>query len=228
MTAFVDLQAIFEKHRNKDVAVPMAAYMRNHFVFYGIKTPQRNALSKPIIADLKATGGVDWGFVKACWADEHRECQYVACTYLIAVQDRLTIDDLPQLRLLVETKSWWDTIDRLDRIIGNIGLRDPSLDEIMLVWSRDPNFWVRRIAIDHQLLRKTTTNTDLLEQILVNNLDSQEFFINKAIGWALRDYSKTNPAWVEAFIQRYRAQMDSLSIREGSKYLSKANVDSKK
>ena len=89
----------------------------------------------------------------------------------------------------------------------------------MLQWSTDEDFWIRRIAIDHQLLRKEKTNTQLLEQIIINNLGSSEFFINKAIGWSLRDYSKTNPDWVRDFINRYKERMDKLSVREASKYI---------
>ena len=80
-------------------------------------------------------------------------------------------------------------------------------------------FWLRRIAIDHQLNRKEKTNKELLEKIIVNNLGSSEFFINKAIGWSLREYSKTNPAWVKNFINRYKDKLDKLSIREASKYI---------
>lgn len=112
-----------------------------------------------------------------------------------------------------------ETIDFLDRVIGDIGLRDARVDELMLEWSTDEDFWVRRIAIDHQLLRKEKTNTALLEKIIVNNLGSDEFFINKAIGWSLRDYSKTDPEWVRNFIDRYRDRMDKLSIREAGKYI---------
>ena len=83
----------------------------------------------------------------------------------------------------------------------------------------DDNIWLRRVAIDHQLLRKEKTDTNLLEKILVNNLNHTEFFINKAIGWALRDYSKTNPQWVKDFIEKYKNNMASLSIREASKYI---------
>ena len=90
----------------------------------------------------------------------------------------------------------------------------------MLAWSQDDDFWIRRVAIEHQLLRKDKMNIELLNTILENNLDSSEFFINKAIGWALRDYSKTNPDWVKDFISKHHAEMASLSIKEGSKYLS--------
>ena len=89
----------------------------------------------------------------------------------------------------------------------------------MLKWSKDEDFWVRRIAIDHQLCRKEKTNTELLEKIIVNNFGSNEFFINKAIGWSLRDYSKTNPKWVKEFVEKYKDKMDKLSIKEASKYI---------
>lgn len=90
----------------------------------------------------------------------------------------------------------------------------------MLAWSKDDDFWVRRVAIEHQLLRKDKMNVELLNAILENNLGSSEFFINKAIGWALRDYSKTNPNWVENFIRKHHTEMATLSIKEGRKYLS--------
>ena len=112
-----------------------------------------------------------------------------------------------------------DTIDGLDRIVGNIAFFDERINNLMLEWSTDDDFWVRRIAIDHQLCRKDKTNTQLLEKILVNNFGSSEFFINKAIGWSLRDYSKTNPDWVRNFVETYKDKMDKLSIREASKYL---------
>ena len=89
----------------------------------------------------------------------------------------------------------------------------------MLEWSQDENIWVRRVAIDHQLLFKEKTDEELLGKIIQNNLGSKEFFINKAIGWSLRDYSKTNPQWVAGFIEEHREKLAPLSIREGSKYL---------
>lgn len=89
----------------------------------------------------------------------------------------------------------------------------------MLEWSTDQDLWMRRIAIDHQLCRKEKTNTELLEKIIVNNFGSSEFFINKAIGWSLRDYSRTDPDWVICFLQTYSDKMDKLSVREASKYL---------
>jgi len=120
---------------------------------------------------------------------------------------------------LAVTKSWWDTVDSLDTIIGDIAFRDRRVDEILLSWSRDDNIWLRRIAINHQRKRKDKTDTALLEEIIRNNLGSDEFFINKAIGWSLREYSKTNPVWVRDFLDRYRGRLARLSVREGSKYI---------
>lgn len=155
----------------------------------------------------------------ASWAQEHREFQYNALDYLAACKQYLTPDDIPWLRRFAEAKSWWETINRLDTIIGDIVLRHPELNSLMLEWAQDANFWIRPIATDHQRPRKERTDTQLLEEIIVKNFGSTEFFINKAIGWALREYSKTDPAWVADFIDRYRAQLAPLSIREGAKRL---------
>ena len=126
---------------------------------------------------------------------------------------------IENIKKLVLKKSWWDTIDSLDEIVGSLSLAYPEVNKTILEWSLDKNIWLRRIAIDHQLLRKEKTNTELLEQIIVNNLGSKEFFINKAIGWSLRDYSKTNKQWVSDFIAKYRDDLSQLSIKEASKYL---------
>ncbi|CAI3305142.1 DNA alkylation repair protein [Enterococcus cecorum] len=108
----------------------------------------------------------------------------------------------------------------LAQVVGNIALKDSRVEEEMLAWSREENIWVQRIAILYQLRFKEKTNTAQLEQILLNCLGTNEFFINKAIGWSLREYSKTNPDWVRDFLEKYQEQMANLSIREASKYLS--------
>jgi 3-methyladenine DNA glycosylase AlkD len=110
-------------------------------------------------------------------------------------------------------------VDGIDVIIGDVALRFPEVNDTLLAWSIDENIWLRRIAIDHQLMRKEKTNTELLERILVNNFGQTEFFINKAIGWSLRDFSKTNPDWVRGFIERHRHEMAPLSIKEAGKYV---------
>ncbi|CQR24670.1 DNA alkylation repair enzyme [Streptococcus varani] len=209
----------FYEARNPEQAVQMEAYMRHQFPFLGIQTSKRRQLSKDFISLSKADKAIDWEFVSELWNLEEREFQYFATDYLRDLQQFLTVDDIPNLRQLVISKSWWDTVDSLDRTIGNINFPSSEIDQIMLDWSTDDNFWLRRIAIDHQLLRKDRMKTALLEKILVNNLDQSEFFINKAMGWILRDYSKTNPEWVEDFLNRNRNGLSNLTIREASKYI---------
>lgn len=218
---FHTLLSTLKQNANPLRAVPMKAYMKNKFEFLGIAKPQLVKIAKPWITvnkkdkDIK----VSWDFVQSCWQCPYRELQYCALVYLQNTKHLLTPDDIPRLQALITDKSWWDTSDVLDRIVGDIALRYPVVNDVLLAWSVSDNLWLRRVAIDHQLLRKGRTDTALLEQILVNNLGSKEFFINKAIGWALRDYSKTDSQWVRSFIERYRDNMASLSIREASKYL---------
>ena len=203
---------------NPDDAVAMKAYMKNKFEFLGVKTLARRKLTKTFFKQ-GTDFVIDWNFINEAWNNPYRELQYTALDYLEIRKKLLTPSDLPRLKKLAQTKSWWDTIDFLDRLVGSIIARFPETKEIIVAWSCDEDIWLRRLAIDYQLLRKEKTDTELLEKILVNNLGRTEFFINKAIGWALRDYSKTNPDWVRDFIERYRAEMAALSIREGSKYL---------
>ena len=203
---------------NPDNAVAMKAYMKNKFEFLGVKTPARRKLAKAFFKQ-QTDSVIDWDFINESWSNPYRELQYAVLDYLESRKKLLIPSDLSRLKKLAQTKSWWDTIDFLDRLVGSIIARFPETKEIILAWSRNEDIWLRRLAIDHQLLRKEETDTELLEKILVNNLGQTEFFINKAIGWALRDYSKTNPDWVRDFIERHQAEMAALSIREGSKYL---------
>lgn len=219
MDKYLEIKKLFEQNEDKENAIAMAKYMRNLFEFYGLATPKRKKLYKDFLKEEKKNKKVDWDFLDKCYLDSHREFQYLVSDYLITMNDYLTYDDIPKIKKYVKTKQWWDTIDFLDRVIGEIGLKDNRVDDLMLEWSCDNDFWVRRIAIDHQLCRKEKTNTELLEKILVNNFGSDEFFINKAIGWALRDYSKTNPLWIREFLSKYKDKMNNLSIKEASKYI---------
>lgn len=216
---YQEIKARFEAIANPDHAVPMAKYMRNQFKFYGIKAQPRKAAEKELIRQAKQAKAINWQSLAQIWDDPHREMQYFVADYLVGMARFLTYEDLPQMKKFVTTKQWWDTIDTLVKVYGKVGLQDDRVDNLMLTWSTAADFWLRRVAIEYQLLRKTKTKPDLLATILENNLGSDEFFINKAIGWALRDYSKTNPAWVRAFIENQQAGLSQLSIREGSKYL---------
>jgi len=214
MHVFDDLRAV----ANPAKAAEMRAYMRDQFDFLGVATPIRRAVSRPF---LKTTdkNHVDWPFVSDCWNQPEREFQYLAVDYLAVCRHALTGADIPALRLLITTKSWWDTVDGIDTLVGDVVARDPSVKPTMLAWSKDDNIWLRRVAIDHQLLRKQDTDVPLLRQIIENNLGHTEFFVTKAIGWALRDYAKTDPDWVRRFVDDNRERLAPLSIREATKHL---------
>ncbi|GAB2021089.1 DNA alkylation repair protein [Pseudolactococcus yaeyamensis] len=213
----------FLAHENPDNASGMKRYMKNHFEFLGIKTPERRVLSKDFLREKAKEGCVDWSLVDKLWAQDYREFQYLAGDYLKKVQKWLTLADLDKLYALAIQKSWWDSIDFLDEHVGSIVRRFPQAKATMLVWSQDDNFWIRRLAIDHQLGFKLETDADLLATIIKNNLGSDEFFINKAIGWSLREYSKVAPDWVREFIAEHDADLSNLSIREGLKVLNRSH-----
>lgn len=195
---------------NPERAPGMKAYMRDQFSFLGMSTPERRKASREVLrGPLKAP---DWQFVEDCWAAAEREFQYVACDHLSKVP--LELADLPHLKELVTRKSWWDTVDPLVKSIGRA-----SNAAAMREWAVDPNLWVRRVAILHQLGRGSDTDTVLLAEIILKNLGSREFFINKAIGWALRDYARQNPEWVRGFLAEHETQLALLSRREAAKHL---------
>lgn len=201
--------------------IPMEKYMKNNFKFLGIKSVERRELSKDFLRKEKDI--INWEEVFYLWELEEREFQYIALDYLKARKKFLKIDDLENLLKLAKKKPWWDTIDLLAPLVGEAIFDFKDKNKLMLDLSKDENMWLRRIAILHQLKFKEDTDEKLLEEIIKNNFGSKEFFINKAIGWILREYSKTNNIWVRNFLDEYKSVLSPLSIREGSKILKKNN-----
>ena len=201
-----------------DDAVAMKAYMKNKFEFLGVKTPARRKLTKAFFKQ-QTDSVIDWFFINESWDNPYREMQYVGMDYLNVVSKQLTPQDLPHIELLITRKSWWDTIDALDKVIGGIFLNFPEIRPLLIRWSQHDNIWLRRVAIDCQLSLKQKTDKALLSEVIQNNFGQSEFFINKAIGWALREYGKTHPDWVRNFVQQHREKMAPLSVREALKRL---------
>ena len=210
----LDLITDLEENRNELLAESMSKYMQDKFRFLGVRGATRTEIYKKYFPDARKTKTIDWDFVENCWNKEEREFQYVVVYYLKAMQKFLKREDISRLKYLIVTKSWWDTVDLLAKVVGSLIIRIKGYDQIMLEWSKDSNIWLRRVAILYQLSLKDKVDKQVLDEILVNNLGDSEFFINKAIGWVLRDYSKYNSEWVREFIKKNKANMANLSIRE--------------
>ncbi len=223
MKPYLDaIQQLYAQQANPEQALPMKKYMRDQFEFLGIKSPQAQALFKqlkaeqglPEIAQLEA-------IVRTLWDWPEREYQYLALTLLDKSQKRLTPDFLPLLEWLITTKSWWDTVDSIaSHNVGKLLRQYPeSRDRTLVPWRQSENIWLRRTTILFQLGYKTETDADLLFAIATENRQSTEFFIQKAIGWALREYSKTDADAVSAFVST--VELAPLSQREALKWLKK-------
>lgn len=212
------LTASFHAHRNPEKSLQMENYVKNNFPFLGIQIPIRSTLQKTFLQNLKSEKKIDWDLVYRLWNEKEREFQYVAIDYLIAKKKQLTPTDLNLIKELISTKSWWDSVDLLaSHLVGFIFQHFPETQEEILQWATSENLWLRRTSIICQLKSKSNTNTAFLTQTITSNLNSNEFFINKAIGWALREYSKSDPKWVSEFIEKH--SLHSLSKKEASKHL---------
>ena len=220
-----EIREIFAKNASPSDKKPMEAYMRNLFEFYGIRAGKRRELSKPYIKEAKKRDKIDWDFLESLFKDNMREVNYLGLDILRAQAHLLSLSDFDRLVDLAKIHPWWDTIDVIDTIIGSLGLIDSSFEEKILDLSESSNFLLRRISIGHQRKYKDKTRTDLLAKIIKTNIQiptqtkDEKFFIEKSIGWALREYSKTNPSWVRDFLDENKDQLPALSRREASKYL---------
>lgn len=225
----------FRQYKNEENAEKQAAYLRHQFEFIGLKTPERRLLAKDFLNEKKGDKQIDWELIFEFWNLPEREFQYLALDYLHQMKKWLIFDDMEKIKKLTVSKSWWDTVDALDELVGHLLLTGrkqatendsiayEQVKTLVKEWAQAENFWIRRIAIDCQLSFKNQTDLELLsyniEKNLLGSSFADEFFIMKAIGWALRDLAKTNSAWVIKFIEEHENKMAKLSIREASKHL---------
>ncbi len=207
-----------EKMGDSEQGEKMSAYMQGRFPFLGVPKPDLKRYIKPYLKESRKLE-FDWDFVHRCWGKPYREAQYIAVEYILLNEKQLLDQDINNIQKLITEKSWWDTVDSLDSVAGTIVLKYPYLKAVMRQWSKSDNIWLCRASIDFQQKYKEKTDTVLLEEIICNNLGTNEFFINKAIGWSLRDYSKVNPEWVIDFLRKHKNNLSALSMKEASKYL---------
>lgn len=212
---------IFSEQQDEAQAKPMGKYMKHHFLFLGIKTPERKVLLRKFYEEtgILNESELPLTFIQECWSLSYREYHYAVLSVLARRPKWLNEGHVPLLKELVTTNSWWDSVDTLaSNIIGPFFRdRHPLAIQVTEEWKTDENLWLRRAAILYQLKYKLDTDEELLYEIIRLNRKDNQFFIQKAIGWALREYSKTNPDSVKRFIEE--TDLARLSVREGLKYI---------
>ena len=214
------LKTLFEQNADPVQAAPMKKYMRDQFEYLGIKTPQNPALQKAFYKEqgLPELSELD-EILRDLWSLPEREFQYVGMGLLGKFEKQFPAKFIDTVEYLIVTKSWWDTVDAIaSHTVGTHFKRFPKIREAYLKkWRESKNMWMRRTAILFQLGYKKETNFELLSEIIRENLGSDEFFINKAIGWALRQYAYTDPSGVKKFVKS--TALHPLSRREAMKHL---------
>lgn len=220
MTRF--LAAELAKVGDPKRATDMAAYMKTDMPFYGVSSPERAKVYRQLRSRFPITSRADYvSAVRAMWERPHREERYCAISLAVDHAEYVTIGSVPLYRRMIREGAWWDFVDEIAaHLIGKVLLDDrermaPKLDR----WIDDENMWIRRTAILSQLKHKAATDQDRLFGYCLKRADEKEFFIRKAIGWALREYAKTEPDAVRTFALEHRDRLSGLSFREATKHL---------
>lgn len=216
-----DLDATYRAAEDPTQATAMARYMRDQFLFLGITNPARRRLDSALRRETAADPGALPEIARWCFAQDPREFQYFACDALrAAAPRRLDAAHLELGRELITSKSWWDTVDTLaSNVVGPLVRRFPELLGEMDRWIEDSDLWLRRSAILHQLKYGADTDVDRLFGYVERTMAERDFFIRKAIGWALRQLATTDPEAVRAFVARNERSLSPLSVREATKHL---------
>jgi 3-methyladenine DNA glycosylase AlkD len=202
-------------------AAPMRAYMRDQFDFLGIRSTEQRLLARQVLAGLPKPDEDDLREVAlACWELPEREYQYFACDWLRRHARVCSAGFLDTARQLVVTKPWWDTVDALAaHVVGPLVSHHPTLLSTMDEWVGDEDMWLVRTAILHQLRYREATDSARLFRYCTAQASHRDFFIRKAIGWALREYARTAPDAVRAYVRTHESRLSGLSTREALKNL---------
>lgn len=220
------LRAALRSGADAERAVGQQRYMKSEMPFLGLTSPQRHGLLRPLLGDpaLRIESRSAWErAVRELWdAAEFREDRYAALALLRHRSYRSWRDPdvIPLVQHIVVTGAWWDYVDEVGSVVGEVLLMDPEGEGLrMRDWAEDDDMWLRRSAIISQLRHKERTDTTLLVDVIEPNLGDREFFVRKAIGWSLRQFARTDPAWVRAFVDARGARLSGLSRREALKHL---------
>lgn len=214
----------FEALRDPVNAVPMAAYMKTEMPFYGIPKPLRLPTYKALKKNFVPANQDEYeACTRALWQLPHREEKYAAIEYACFFDKFITRKSLPLYEEMVRQGQWWDFVDPIAIALVGIALKKDRahLEPKMRKWVSDKNMWIRRTAILSQNRHKAETNEEMLFDFCLQRADEKEFFIRKAIGWALREYSYTAPQAVRRFLKENKNTLSPLSLKEGAKQLNR-------
>ncbi len=222
MQAYItELQEIFQQNANPERAKKQAAYMKNKFAFYGLTSPQRRELQKPFLAkEFLPTKENALQISKKLWLKPQREFHYFSLELLNKYHNHVEKEDIVFFEWMILQNSWWDSIDVIaPNLVGNYFKIFPEQrQQIIDKWLQSGNIWLQRSCLLFQLKYKSHTDTILLSYCIENLLCTKEFFINKAIGWILRQYSRSDANWVMNFVENH-TQLSNLSKKEALRLL---------
>jgi 3-methyladenine DNA glycosylase AlkD len=219
-----EFQQILTPLADTNRAITMRAYLKDQFPFLGIAAPIRRKASMPLIRTVKVKDAAQLiALAEQLWQLDHREYQYAAIDLLMRHHRQLSGAHVPALLALVQSKSWWDSVDGLVSVTGDV-LKihlnaKPQVQKQMDAALEHPDFWVRRVALLHQLGWRDATDTERLLRYALTLAHEKEFFIRKAIGWALRDYARHDTDCVRQFLLVHQEQLSGLSYREAGKHI---------
>lgn len=217
----------FEKQKNAERAAKMKKYMRGQYEYFGIAAPQQREIIREFLNKTgKPSEDILEDVVKSCWEQPQREFQYFAMLLLQKFVKKAEICRVDLYEYLVLDKSWWDTIDFIAaNLVGPHFIKFPdSIVPYTEKWMDSGNRWLQRTAILFQLKYKKNTDLELLDKYIIQLAGSKEFFINKAIGWILREYSKTDANWVKNYVAENETILANLSQREALKWLERKSI----
>lgn len=221
MNFITSLEKAFTENGNTENAVAMAKYMKNKFPFFGIKTEERRRIFKSIWAEnQKEVSDNPREIALLLFSKKERELHYCAFEILMKkLKNNYRKEDIQLIEKLIIINSWWDSVDVIAKfILGDYLQQFPlETDAVISSFSNSENMWLNRSAILFQLGYKNKTNFDLLKSVCEKHKMSTEFFIQKAIGWALREFAKTNPEAVKDFVSV--SNLKKLSKKEALKNL---------
>jgi 3-methyladenine DNA glycosylase AlkD len=212
----------FEAQENREVGVQYSNYMKDRFPFFGVRADPRKTIQKQFFPLLneKYTETSRWEFVRELWEKPERELHYFALDWVNSFKPKTyRKEDIDEIYFLLTNQTWWDSVDSLaSNILAKYNKQFPEMQKVWLEdWRDSDNFWLKRSCIIHQLKYKTEVDFDLLKNLIKENLHDQEFFIQKAIGWSLRQYGKFNPEAVVEFVNEIN--LTGLAKREALKHI---------